>query len=87
MPKLKNPTVGVNLDDDLHAALVQFAQDNTGGNVSEALRQILQQQLTPRGLSGLGRTLESSGYNAGLRQGVSEARRAIARALNALWKK
>ena len=88
MPRQKqNPTVGVNLEPELHAALVEFAENNTAGNVSEALRQIIQDKFVSGGFAGLEASLEASGYNAGLRQGVSEARRAIAQALNGLWRK
>lgn len=68
-------------------ALEQFAEENTSGNVAEALRLLVQQALGKRGgLSGLSDSLEASGYNAGLRQGLQEARAAIAGALNELWR-
>lgn len=78
---------GVRFEEETDAALVQFADENTAGNVAEALRLLVGQTLRSSGaLGGLGRSLKVDGYNAGLRAGLSEARSAIAGALNKLWR-
>jgi len=74
------------VDQVLMQQLRDFATESTGGNVSEALRLILREKLSARGLAGLGRALEDTGYNEGLRQGKAEASAAIAEALNELWR-
>ena len=71
----------------IDTAIEQFAEETTGGNVAEAIRLLVRQALGQRGgLSGLSVSLEESGYNSGVRQGLQEARAAIAGALNELWR-
>ncbi|TAL42466.1 MAG: hypothetical protein EPN91_08785 [Salinibacterium sp.] len=87
--KLQGGTFAVlnaTVDQDLMQQLRNFAGEHTDGNVSEALRLILREKLSARGLAGLGRTLEVSGYNEGLRQAKAEANATIAEALNRLWR-
>lgn len=79
-------TLNATIDTELMDQLRQFADANTQGNVSSALRLLLTQGLSSGGLSGLGRSMQKTGYNDGLRAGLTEARAAIASALNGLWR-
>lgn len=62
-------------------ALRELARSEFAGSLSSLLRSLLAEQ---GGLSGLGKS--DSGYNAGLRQGVHEARTAITAALKKKWR-
>lgn len=86
-PESLGPMRSARFPRDVDEALLQFADKNTGGNVAEALRLVVKQALGHRpGLSGLSSSMKSSGYNAGLRAGLAEARSALATALNELWR-
>lgn len=81
-------TLNATIDAELMHALRAFADENTDGNVSEALRLLLGQSLSSRGaLNGLSTSLEDQGYNAGLRAAKHKANAAIAEALNKLWRR
>lgn len=80
--------VGTQLEGDLFDAVKAFAEQNTGGNMSAALRELVRTALFARSgqLGSLaGRNLESSGYNEGIRQGLHDVKVAIRNAVQNLW--
>lgn len=83
---LSDKPVATKLDGEVLEALQDFAEKNTGGNISEAMRLLLSEALRSKGqLKGLSRSLEDEGRLEGRRQGIYEVRQKVAAALNELW--
>ena len=82
------PVRGVRFSAEVDNAVLDFAGESTGGNISDAIRLLVEEVLQKKGgLSGFAQDLEDQGYNAGLRAASHEARVTIAAALNKLWRR
>lgn len=93
MPRARAPTAlgkyrTVSFPQDVDERLEEFAVENTGGSIAEALRLLVTQALGDSGsLNGLTQSLEDAGYNQGLRLAGQDAKAAIAATLNKLYRK
>lgn len=73
--------VSIRLNVEEARALRELARNQFSGSLSSLIRGVLSEQ---GALSGLG--TGDSGYNAGLRQGIHEAREAMKKALEKKWR-
>lgn len=71
--------VGVNCEEDLHAALEAFAASNGGIPLSEAARMLLRAALEGEGAQLVTLDLKSVGYLAGFRQGLRDVHEHLAK--------
>lgn len=83
IPRERAPTAlgkyrTVSFSKEVDSALVEFAEENTGGNLAEALRLLV--------TNGLKTPPDVTAYKVAYRAGMRDVKAAIAQALNEKWR-